>query len=181
MEEYLNIGKRVPKGDARDKVTGRATYMDDLKVPGMLNGKILFSKFPHAKIHRIDTSKAEKLIGVRAVLTGRDIPPIRFGFLKDNVPLKWEKVRSYRDEVAAVAAIDPDIAEEALHLIEVEYEALPGVFDPEEAMREDAPLIHEVDAMGNPVESNVLQLPWKLVAGDVDKARNESDYIAEDS
>ncbi len=181
MEEYLNIGKRVPKGDARDKVTGRATYMHDLKVPGMLYGKILFSTFPHAKILRIDTSNAEKLIGVRAVLTGRDIPPIRFGFLKDNVPLKWEKVRSYRDEVAAVAAIDSDIAEEALHLIEVEYEALPGVFDPEEAMREGAPLIHEVDARGNPTESNVLPLPWKLLAGDVDKARNESDYIAEDS
>ncbi len=181
MEEYLNIGKRVPKGDARDKVTGRATYMHDLKVPGMLYGKILFSTFPHAKILRIDTSNAEKLIGVRAVLTGRDIPPIRFGFLKDNVPLKWEKVRSYRDEVAAVAAIDSDIAEEAVNLIEVEYEALPGVFDPEEAMREGAPLIHEVDARGNPTESNVLPLPWKLLAGDVDKARSESDYIAEDS
>jgi xanthine dehydrogenase molybdenum-binding subunit len=181
MEEYCNIGKRIPKGDARDKVTGRAVYMDDLKVPGMLYGKILFSKFPHARIRRIDTSTAEKLIGVRAVLTGRDIPPIRYGFLKDNVPLKWRKVRSYRDEVAAVAAIDPDIAEEATNLIEVEYEALPGVFDPEEAMREGAPLVHEVDARGNPVEGNVLRLPWKLVAGDVDKARSESDYIAEDS
>ena len=180
MEEFTSVGKRIAKGDARDKVTGRATYMDDLKVPGVLYGKILFSKFPHAKILRIDTSKAEKLIGVRAVLTGNDIPPIRFGFLKDNIPLKWGKVRSYRDEVAAVAAIDPDIAEEALDLIEVEYEALPGVFDPEEAMREGAPLIHEVDARGNPLESNVITLPWKLLAGDVDKARSESDYIAED-
>lgn len=180
MEEFVNVGKRIPKSDARDKVTGRAIYMDDLKVPGMLYGKILFSKFPHAKILRIDTSKAEKLIGVRAVLTGGDIPSIRFGFLRDNVPLKWGKVRSYRDEVAAVAAIDPDIAEEAINLIEVEYEALPGVFDPEEAMREGAPLIHEVDARGNPIESNVLPLPWKLVAGDLDKARSESDYIAED-
>jgi xanthine dehydrogenase molybdenum-binding subunit len=117
---------------------------------------------------------------VRAVLTGRDIPPVRFGFLKDNVPLKWGKVRSYRDEVAAVAAIDPDIAEEALNLIEVEYEALPTVFDPEEAMKEGAPLIHEVDPRGNSLESNVLSLPWNLVAGDVDKARKESDYIAED-
>ncbi len=180
MEEFGSVGKRIPKGDARDKVTGRAMYMDDLKVPGMLYGKILFSKFPHGKILHINTSKAEKLIGVRAVLTGRDIPPIRFGFLKDNVPLKWGKVRSYRDEVAAIAAIDLDIAEEAINLIEVEYEALPGVFDPEEAMREGAPLVHEVDARGNSIESNVLQLPWKLVAGDVDKARSGSDYIAED-
>ena len=180
MEEFTSVGKRVAKGDARDKVTGRAVYMDDLKVPGMLYGKILFSKFPHAKILNIDTSKAEKLVGVRAVLTGRDIPPIRFGFLKDNVPLKWGKVRSYRDEVAAVAAIDPDIAEEALNLIGVEYEALPAVFDPEEAMEEGAPLIHEVDPRGNPMESNVLPLPWKLVAGDVDKARRESTHIAED-
>jgi xanthine dehydrogenase molybdenum-binding subunit len=180
MEEFTSVGKRIPKGDARDKVTGRAIYMHDLKVPGMLYGKILFSKFPHAKIVHIDTSKAEQLVGVRAVLTGRDIPPVRFGFLKDNVPLKWGKVRSYRDEVAAVAAIDPDIAEEALNLIEVEYEALPTVFDPEEAMKEGAPLIHEVDPRGNSLESNVLSLPWNLVAGDVDKARKESDYIAED-
>jgi CO/xanthine dehydrogenase Mo-binding subunit len=180
MEEFTSVGKRIPKGDAQDKVTGRAVYINDLKVPGMLYGKILFSKFPHAKIVHIDTSKAEKLVGVRAVLTGGDIPPVRFGFLKDNVPLKWGKVRSYRDEVAAVAAIDPDIAEEALNLIEVEYEALPTVFDPEDAMREGAPLIHEVDARGNPLESNVMNLPWNLVAGDVDKARKESDHIAED-
>jgi CO/xanthine dehydrogenase Mo-binding subunit len=98
MEEFTSIGKRIVKGDARDKVTGRAIYIDDLKVPGMLYGRILFSKFPHAKILRVDTSKAEKLMGVRTVLTGRDIPPIRFGFLKDNVPLKWGKVRSYRDD-----------------------------------------------------------------------------------
>jgi xanthine dehydrogenase molybdenum-binding subunit len=76
MEEFTSVGKRIPKGDARDKVTGRAIYMHDLKVPGMLYGKILFSKFPHAKIVHIDTSKAEQLVGVRAVLTGRDIPPV---------------------------------------------------------------------------------------------------------
>ena len=138
MEEFINIGKRIPKMDAEEKATGRAVYIHDLKVPGMLYGKILYSPHPHATIKRIDTSRAEKLPGVRAVLTGYNIPPVKFGFYKDNVPLKAGKVRSYRDEVAAVAAIDPDIAEEALELIEVDYEILPAVFDPEEAMKEGA-------------------------------------------
>ena len=140
MEEFINIGKRIPKLDAEEKVTGKAIYINDLKIPGMLHGKILYSTHAHARIKRIDTSRAEKLPGVRAVLTGNTIPPVKFGFYKDNVPLKAGKVRSYRDEIAAVAATDPDIAEEALDLIQVDYEILPAVFDPEEAMREGSPL-----------------------------------------
>ena len=104
MEEFINIGKRIPKMDAEEKVTGKAIYIHDLKVPGMLYGKILYSSHPHAKIKSIDTSKAEKLPGVKAVLTGYNIPPIKFGVYKDNVPLKANKVRSLRDEIAAVAA-----------------------------------------------------------------------------
>ncbi|MDP2971108.1 MAG: xanthine dehydrogenase family protein molybdopterin-binding subunit [Deltaproteobacteria bacterium] len=181
MQDFINIGKRIPKMDAEEKVTGKAIYIHDLKVPGMLYGKILYSPHPHAKILSIDTSRAEKLPGVRAVLTGYNIPPIKFGFYKDNVPLKAGRVRSCRDEVAAVAAIDPDIAEEALNLIKVEYEILPAIFDPEEAMKEGAPLIHEEHVGGKEKKpTNILNLPWRLVCGDVDEARKTSAYVAED-
>jgi xanthine dehydrogenase molybdenum-binding subunit len=140
----------------------------------MLYGKILYSKFPHARIVKIDTSKARALPGVRAVITGDDVPEIKMGFYKDNRPLKAGKVRSYRDEVAAVAATDPDIAEEALSLIEVIYEPLPGIFDPEEAMQKSAPLVHDEH------KTNVLRMPWKLHYGDVDAARQEAAHVVED-
>ena len=174
METLSSVGKRIPKRDAIDKVTGRAIYIQDLKVPGMLYGKILRSKYPHARILRIDTSRAKKLLGVRAVITAEDVPQILYGFMKDQPVLKTAKVRSYRDELAAVAAIDPETAEEALDLITVEYEALPGIFDPLEAMKEDAPLVHEEN------KSNILKLPWKLVAGDVEEAKKASPFVAED-
>ncbi|MCX5808349.1 MAG: xanthine dehydrogenase family protein molybdopterin-binding subunit [Proteobacteria bacterium] len=176
MSSLTKVGQRIPKKDAPLKVTGAAIYIQDMKVPGMLYGKILYSKYAHAKILKIDTGKAEKLAGVRAVLTGADVPNnFKFGFLKDNPPLKTGKVLSARDEIAAVAAISAEIAEEALDLIEVEYEELPGIFDPLDAMKEGAPLIHEE------FKSNVLKLPWKLVAGDVEEAKKASAYIAEDS
>ena len=181
MDDFVNIGKRIPKMDAEEKVTGRSVYIHDLKFPGMLHGKILYSPHAHAKILSIDTSRAQKLPGVKAVLTGAGIPPVKFGFYKDNVPLKGGKVRSYRDEVAAIAATDPDIAEEALGLIHVEYEVLPPVFDPEEAMKEGAPLIHEEHLGGKEKKpTNILNLPWKLVCGDVEEARKNSLYVAED-
>lgn len=175
------IGKRIPKLDAEEKVTGRSVYIQDLRAPGMLYGKILYSAHPHARIVKIDTTAAKRLPGVKAVLTGDDIPPVRFGFYRDNVPLKAGKVRSYRDEIAAVAAVDPDIAEEARALIKVEYEPLPAVFSPEEAMQEDAPIIHEEHLGGRDNRpSNILNLPWHLVCGDVEKARGESAHVAED-
>jgi xanthine dehydrogenase molybdenum-binding subunit len=181
MEEFINIGKRIPKADAEEKVTGKAIYIHDLKASGMLHGKILYSPHPHAKILNIDTSKAEKLPGVKAVLTGYNIPVVKFGFYKDNVPLKPNKVRSLRDEVAAVAASDPDIAEEALGLIKVEYEILPAVFDPEEAMKEGSPLVHEEHVGGKEKKpTNVLNLPWRLISGDVEESRKNSAYVAED-
>src|SRR4030067_1757463 len=181
MEESINIGKRIPKMDAEEKVTGKAIYIHDLKVPGMLYGKILYSPHPHARILSIDTTKAETLPGVKAVLTGYNVPTIKFGFYKDNVPLKADKVCFFRDEVAAVAATDPDIAQEALELIKVEYEILPAVFDPEEAMKEGAPLIHEEHVGGKEKKpTNVLNLPWRLVSGDVEEARKTSAFVAED-
>ena len=176
----LFVGKSYPRMD-RDKVTGRAAYITDIRLPRMLYGKILYSTRPHARITSIDTSKAEKLHGVRAVLTGFNTPDVRVGFLGDQTPLKKDKVRQFRDEVAAVAAIDEDIAEEAISLIKVEYEDLPAVFDPIEAMKKDAPLVHEFDARGKPRRSNILPLPWKLAAGDVEKARDESAFVVKDT
>jgi xanthine dehydrogenase molybdenum-binding subunit len=175
MEEFLTVGKRIPKRDAPQKVTGSAIYIQDLKIPGMLYGKILYSKYPHAKILKIDTSRAEKLPGVKAVITGSDTPTFKFGFFKDNPPLKTGKVLSMRDELAAVAAISPGIAEEALDLIDVGYEELPGIFDPLEAMKEGAPILHEG------LKSNILKLPWRLICGDVDAAKTDSAYIVEDT
>ncbi|NLT35280.1 MAG: xanthine dehydrogenase family protein molybdopterin-binding subunit [Gaiellales bacterium] len=180
VEELLHIGKGAPRTAEIDKVTGKAVYIDEYQRPGMLHGKILYSKHAHARISSINTDKAKALPGVRAVLTGYDVPDVRVGFLGDQTLLKRDVVRQYRDEVAAVAAITPEIAEEACRLIEVEYEPLPAVFDPLEAMKPDAPLVHEVDARGRPLRSNILPLPWKLTAGDVEKAKAESAYVVKD-
>ncbi len=177
MENLLHVGKNVPRTAEIDKVTGRAVYIDEYKRPGMLYGKILYSQYAHARIKSINTEKAKKLPGVRAVITGYDIPDVRVGFLGDQTVLKRDVVRQFRDEVAAVAAITPEIAEEALRLIEVEYEQLPAIFDPIEAMKPDAQLVHETDARGRPLRSNILPLPWKFSAGDVDKAREESVFV----
>ncbi len=172
----LFVGKSYPRMDI-EKVTGQAAYINDIRLPRMLYGKILYSARPHAVIKSIDTSKAEKLHGVRAVLTGYNTPEVRVGFLGDQTPLKKGKVRQFRDEVAAVAAIDEDTAEEAIRLIEVEYEDLPAVFDPIEAMGKDAPLVHEFDARGKPRRNNILPLPWKFTAGNVEEAREKSAHV----
>ena len=175
MTDFSVVGKRIPKLDAAQKAMGRAEYIQDIKLPGMLYGKILYSKYAHARILKIDTSRAEALDGVHVVLTGEDVPDrMRMGFMKDNPPLKKGKVCSFRDEVAAVAAISPEIAKKALDLIEIEYEELPGIFDPEKAMEKDSPLVHEK------AKSNVLRLPWKLHYGDVEEAEKASEYVVEE-
>jgi CO/xanthine dehydrogenase Mo-binding subunit len=175
MAQLTFVGKPIPKKDAPGKVAGEAAYIQDLKVPGMLYGRILYSAYPHAKIVRLDTTKAEKLPGVKAVLTGSTIPPFKFGVYKDNPPLKTGKVCSLRDEIAAVAAVSPEVAQDALGLIEVEYEELPALFDPIEAMKEGALLIHEEH------KTNVLKMPWKLIVGDLDAAKKEAAHIVEDT
>ncbi len=173
--EFSAVGKRIPKLDAAQKAMGRAEYIQDIKMPGMLYGKILYSKYAHANIVKIDTSKAMALSGVHAVLTGEDVPKkMKMGFYKDNPPIKKGKVCSFRDEVAAVAATSPEIAKKALDLIEIQYEELPGIFDPERAMEKDSPLVHEYH------KSNVLNLPWKLHYGDVEKAQKEAAFVVED-
>jgi len=180
MAEYQYIGKSIPRTHETDKVTGRAIYIDDLKLPGMLYGKILYSSYAHARIKRIDTTRAQQLPGVRAVLTGYDIPDIRVGFINDQTVLKKDVVRQFRDEVAAVAATSPEIAREALDLIEIEYEELPGLFDPFEAMQAGAPLVHELDARGRPLRTNILPLPWKFSAGDIEEGRRQSAFTVKD-
>jgi len=170
-KEYTNIGKRVPKLDAVDKVTGKAVYPQDIKLPGMLYGKILWSEQAHAEILEIDTSEAEKLSGVKAVITAKDMPPTKMGIIQDNSPLKDDKVRSLRDEIAAVAAVDEDTAERALELIKVKYKPLSAVFDPEEAMKDGAPQVH-AEAKGNR-----NKLHYSLEYGDVDAAKAESDVV----
>ena len=136
------IGQRIPKLDAPDKATGRATYGHDVRLPGMMHGAILYSRHPHARVAQIDTSRAAQLRGVTCVLTAADNPSTKFGYGKDNTPFKSENVRSLRDEIAGVVAIDSDTAEEALRLIKVEYEELTAIFSPEQALAEGAPLIH---------------------------------------
>ena len=162
--------------DAREKVTGEAKYAADYTMDGMLWCKILRSPYPHAKIKSIDTSKAEKLIGVKAVCTGKDFNGWTWGWMpkcRDEPPLAVEKVRYFGEAVAAVAAIDEDTAEEATKLIKVEYEEIPGVFDPEEAMKEGAPVVHDY------VENN-LSWDFHMDFGDVEKAFSESDIVRED-
>ena len=165
------IGQRVPKLDASAKATGKATYGHDIRLPGMLHGRILYSRYPHAKVVHIDTSRAKHLRGVKCILTAVDNPPHLFGYGKDNKPFK-DVVRSLRDEVAGVVAIDPDIAEEAFELIVVEYEPLPTVFSPREALAEDAPLIH-------PERKSNLFHSYHYSHGELDQGERESDVVVE--
>ena len=179
MSDFAYIGKKASRPDGADKAAGKAIYIHDLTRPGMLYGKIKFSAFPHAGIEHIDTSKAERLPGVKAVITAYNTPEIRIGFLRDNFALKKDKVRQYRDEVAAVAALDPDIAEEAVDLIEVEYEPFAAVFSVEDAVKEDAPLIHDVDARGHKRTDNYLPLRYHHESGDIESGKQAASAMAE--
>ena len=179
MRDFYHVGKATSRPDGPDKAAGKAHYIHDLQRPGMLYGKIKFSDFPHARIKHINTSKAENLPGVKTVITANNTPEIRFGFLRDNTALKKDKVRQYRDEVAAVAAIDPDIAAEAIDLIQVEYEPLPGVFSPHEAMKESAPLVHETDPRGRPRSHNILPLKYHHGSGDLEAGKRAAKHVVE--
>ena len=179
MSERRYIGKESPRPDAPDKAAGRAHYIHDLQRPGMLHGKIKFADRAHARIKSIDTSRAQRLPGVKAVITGANTPEVRFGFLRDNLALKRDKVRQHRDEVAAVAAIDPDIAAHAIELIQVEYEDLPAVFCPRQALEEGAPLVHDTDPRGKPLSSNRLRLLTRHESGDLQAGRDASKHISE--
>lgn len=185
MVELSYVGKSVARKDGPTKVLGRAEYTVDVSLPGMLCGKVLRSPYPHARIVSVDTSKAEKLRGVKAVVTAKDSLQIKHGFVEtgrypaDQYPIAVDRVRHVGEEIAGVAATDESVANEALSLIKIEYELLPSVFDPEEAMRPDAPEIH-------PTHPKVME-PFKNIGGktqtawgDVEKAFQESYLVRED-
>lgn len=176
MAEFSVIGERLPRVDAREKVTGEAKYAADYSLPNMLWCKLLRSPYPHARILSIDTSKAERLPGVKAAVTAKDFGGWTWGWMpatRDEPPLAVDKVRYMAEAVAGVAAIDEDTAEEACQLIRVDYEELPGIFEPEEAMRESAPKVHDY------VKNNIsVEYHWNF--GDVEKAFAESYIVRED-
>ncbi len=177
--DHSVVGHGVTRYDAPDKVSGRAFYTADIKLPGMIYGKILRSPIPHGLIRSVDTSRARRLPGVLAVITGEDVPDTWYGVSParyDEQVLAKERVRYLGDEVAAVAALDEDTALRALELIEVEYEELPAVFDPEEAMAPDAPLIHPEKPRY--AENINTRVEWDF--GDVEKGFEEADHIREE-
>lgn len=181
MEELFVVGKRLPRIDGLAKAVGEAKFASDIVFPHMLYGKVLRSSLPHARILNIDTTKAKRLHGVKAVVTGKDTYGLSYTVLQelndptlfDKQPLCVEKVRYVGDEVAAVAAVDKDTAEEALQLIKVDYEPLPAIFDPVKAMEPGAPLIHERER----------NLAWEihLNVGDVEAGFAQADHIREDT
>ena len=189
------IGKRIPKMDAPDKASGKTRYIQDLEVPGALHAKILRSTQVHARIVSIDTSAARRLPGVHAVITAADVPWQRpIGVAKDHLPLKTDRVRSLRDEIAAVAADSEEIAEAALKLIRVEYAPLPVVATAEAALAPGAPLIHpephvadsgpQLKAPGASVafsgKPDNIAMTFEYAQGDVAKGEAESDIVIED-
>ena len=191
MNEISNkwIGQRTIRPDGADKVTGQAAYGADTTMPGMIWGKISRSPHPHARIRSIDTSKAEALPGVKAVVTAKDV--VEFPFDKSVMlgiqDMRWmcrnvmarEKVLFHGHPVAAVAATTEAIAAEACDLIEVDYEVLPWVIEIEDAIKPDAPILHDfIEFEGKP--SNIAgTLEHKL--GDVEAGFAEADVIVERS
>ncbi|HXG51698.1 MAG TPA: xanthine dehydrogenase family protein molybdopterin-binding subunit [candidate division Zixibacteria bacterium] len=170
-------------------MSGRAVYAADVSLPGMLWAKILRSPHAHARIARIDVSKAARARGVRAVVTGADVKGSYVGKqIRDMPVLCWDVVRFVGDRVAAVAAESADAAEEALRLIEVDYEELPAVFDPLEAMKDGAPRIHESagryegvprDKLADDVRNGLTRLAWRK--GDVEEGFRRADLVLEHS
>lgn len=176
---FSTIGRRMRKVDGLAKATGRARYADDIQLPGMLHGKILRSPHPHARIVRIDASAAERMDGVHAVATGRDMP-IPYGVIPwtpDEHALCVDRVRYVGDGVAAVAAVDEETANAALAHIEVEYEELPAYLTPQEAIAaESGPFIHEPRKPGQ--NGNITKIV-RLEFGDVEEGLEKSAVVVE--
>ena len=194
----MTIGEEnVRRLDYEAKVTGRANYLADMKIPGMCHGKILRSPFPHARILRINAANALKVPGVVAVITRDDIlkdegiDPYYGPVFKDQTIVAVDRVRHVGDPVAGVAALELEAAEEALQRIEVEYEELPAILDVHDALKKGAPLLHETIRLPEsgfadlaeirPVEGTNICTHFKLRKGDVEKGFAESDYIFEDT
>ncbi len=187
MAEFKSIGAAVPREEAGEKVSGQTLYAADVKLPGLLWAKILRSPHPHARIVRVDTAKAEKVPGVKAILTGADVRGLYVGKqIRDLPVLCWDKARFVGDRVAAVAAESVDAAEEAMQLIEVDYEVLPAVFDPLEAMQPGAPLLHDdvtaydggpKEILAPDIHNGLTRLSWKK--GAVEEGFRQADLILE--
>lgn len=182
MTELNIVGKSIIRPDAYDKVTGGKHYPVNVRLPGMLHTKLLRSPYPHAKIINIDTSEAKKLAGVKAILTPDDVSqrpftpvyfvPVQAKSMVQDFVIMSNTVRWAGQPVAAVAAVTEDIAETALELIAVEYEELPTVFDPEEAMKDGAPQLHP------DVPNNIAKNP-SFSIGDIEAGFAEADHIFE--
>ena len=180
------VGKDVPKIDSIEKLTGQALYTGDLEFAGMLHGKVLRSPHAKAKIVKIDTTRAQQLAGVHAVLTGKDLD-YRVGlYLVDKYILARETIRHFGEAVAAVAAETPAIAQQAVDLIEVEYEVMTPFLEPKKVFDKDAPLVHPdlgtydyVQAVFTPIPGTNIANHTKLRKGDVNKAFKKADYIIE--
>src|SRR5436305_9930754 len=173
-DELAIVGKSLTKPDAFAKVSGQTRFADDLALPRMLFGRILRSPHPHARIVRVDTSRARALPGVLAVLTGDDLP-IKFGILpvsQDEEALAREKVRYVGDPIAAVAATDEWVADEALELIDVQFQPLPALMSIEEAINSEGEPIH---AKGNVHKTVALEF------GDTDEAMRAAAHVREDT
>ena len=187
MADFKVLEQSHPRIDAREKVTGRATYAGDVYLPGMLMCKILASPRSHARIVSIDTAKAEALPGVRYVITGRDFPDIRFGSgaLKDRYIMARDAVYYIGEPVAAVAADDELTAQEAIGLIEVEYEDLEAVVDPLDALKPGAPSVHpdleSFEGYGFTLEGGNICTLLDADRGDVDQAFKDADFVFEDT
>jgi len=167
------IGSRVTRRDAQSQVTGQVRYTEDIRLPGMLHIKFLRSRYPHARILSIDTSRASAAAGVIAVITGRDVPFNRIGAIRQDQPvLADDRVRYLGDPVAAVAAETEEAAFQALRHIDVQYEELPAVFDPLRAIEPGAPLLHG--------DSNVLARQG-LRCGDIEKGFAASRFVIDET
>ena len=167
-----SLGKNVPRADAPEKVKGEPVYCGDLSLPNMLHGGVLRSRYPHARIVSVDTAAARALPGVAAVAVGSDVPGLNIlGDHGDQPVLCVDKVRFIGDAVAAVAAETAEIAAQALELITVEYEELPAVYDPVEAMKAEAPRVHEG-------QDNLVR-QFKVRKGDAESAFGACDVVVE--
>ncbi|MFN2217553.1 MAG: xanthine dehydrogenase family protein molybdopterin-binding subunit, partial [Anaerolineae bacterium] len=180
------VGQSVPRIDTYDKVTGSATFADDMQFgPGLYYGRLVRSPHAHALIRRIDTSKALEIPGVKAVVTGADVPKNIGLYLIDRPIFARQRARYVGEPVAGVVAISEEIAHEAAQLVEVEYEELPAVFDPVQAAQADAPLLHpdlgdyEVANFIFPKPGTNISEHFKLRRGDVGAAWEQCAAIVE--
>ena len=184
--KYQYIGKSVSRHDGFEKVTGTAPYVADLKMNGMLHARVKTSPHAHANILSIDTSKAEALPGVRAVITGRQGAKKLGIYMVDRSIIATDKVRYYGEVVAAVAAVDAEVAAQAVDLIEVTYEPLPAVLDVKAAVQPDSPLVHEklgeyshIKGVFFPIAGTNVASHIKVRKGDVEEAFRRADVVIE--